>query len=111
MGAAESNPESPHRTRTTPANNGTPVTVNTTDIANSFIQHTNNSAIYSLNTSPTFARNPRATFDKRSLHSLIGSDFVEVDAMEALTKEEVEQRFLEIVVRMHHNVLQQYSLV
>lgn len=100
MGAAESNPESPQRTRTIPANNGTTL-LNTGDIhvGSSFIQHTNSSASYSLNANSPTLRGSRAVFDKRSLHAPIGSDFVEVDAMEALTKEEVEQRFLEIVVR------------
>ncbi len=90
MGAAESNPES-SPSRTTP-----PTLNNSVDPLSSFIQHTNNSASYSIGTSPTLNKGLRASFDKRTLP--LGSEFVEVDAMEALTMEQMEKRFLEIVV-------------
>ncbi len=97
MGAAESNPESPSRVwNTTPINlvNNATLNNNSVDPLSSFIQHTNSSASYSIGPSPTLNRGPRASFDKRTL----GSDFVDVDAMEALTMEQMEKRFLEIVV-------------
>ncbi|XP_064401221.1 formin-like protein 2 isoform X3 [Halichondria panicea] len=99
MGAAESNPESPSRVwNTTPINlvNNATLNNNSVDPLSSFIQHTNSSASYSIGPSPTLNRGPRAAFDKRTL----GSDFVDVDAMEALTMEQMEKRFLEIVESM-----------
>ncbi len=95
MGAAESNPES-SPSRTTPSHINNPTLNNSVDPLSSFIQHTNNSASYSIGTSPTLNKGLRASFDKRTLP--LGSDFVDVDAMEALTMEQMEKRFLEIVV-------------
>ena len=93
MGAAESvTPESPTIVRTTtPAQVQSPIVVS--GQVDNRLQQNKSTATYTVN----IPGSPNRTLRASRIQS-IGADYVEVDAMEALTKEEMEQRFLEIVV-------------
>ena len=97
MGAVESvTPESPTIVRTTtPAQVQSPIAIvlgGQLQVDNR-LQQNRGTSTYSVNVPGSPTRTLRA-----SRIQSIGADYVEVDTMEALTKEEMEQRFLEIVV-------------
>ena len=95
MGAVESvTPESPTIVRTTtPAQVQSPIVLGGQLQVDNRLQQNRGTSTYSVNIPGSPTRTLRA-----SRIQSIGADYVEVDTMEALTKEEMEQRFLEIVV-------------